>query len=302
MTAGSTWTASEGDAAGEALNLKEKPVSGYKFTDSFHADAAAISALLELPPHPSLASSKAGDSKSTVAIRNLVVDAASLKIYLHVLSHTSRITTLDFFNAGISAEGVRAIADALPILPCSTLKLDYNPLKSWEQEDQDASPRFALLVRPSLLRTLSLRGNGITDSGATAIAAALEDITLPLASLNLFDNAIGDAGAAAIADSLKINGILAGLSLSRNRLGPAAAASCEALLTGYILDEPVRTKRATADERIAAANKAVADAAKKKKSAAPVPMPALAAATVRPDGTAFVRGTRTLAILNLGNN
>lgn len=45
----------------------------------------------------------------------------------------------------------------------------------------------------SKLKALSLRGNGIRDDEAVALAEAIEENTV-LCSLNLFDNAITDVG------------------------------------------------------------------------------------------------------------
>ena len=45
----------------------------------------------------------------------------------------------------------------------------------------------------SKLKALSLRGNGLGDEEAAAVAEAIEENTV-LCSLNLFDNAITDVG------------------------------------------------------------------------------------------------------------
>ena len=50
-----------------------------------------------------------------------------------------------------------------------------------------------LFPKGSKLKALSLRGNGLGDEEATAVAEAIEENTV-LCSLNLFDNAITDVG------------------------------------------------------------------------------------------------------------
>lgn len=70
-----------------------------------------------------------------------------------------------------------------------------------EQQDDTPTPSsrpFAellvdLIGEGSKLKTLSLRGNGLGDGDAVALAQAIEPNTT-LCSLNLFDNAITDEG------------------------------------------------------------------------------------------------------------
>ena len=63
-----------------------------------------------------------------------------------------------------------------------------------------------------------MSSNAIGDSGATAIAEALNSNTA-LTTLHLRGNDIGDSGAAAIAEALKSNTALTTLDLSYNIFG-----------------------------------------------------------------------------------
>lgn len=83
--------------------------------------------------------------------------------------------------------------------------------------DDDSVVFAQLLVASSPLVVLSLRANGMTAGGATALAHALRANTT-LQSLNLFQNCVGDDGALAIAHALPYNTALKVLSLANNGL------------------------------------------------------------------------------------
>lgn len=72
------------------------------------------------------------------------------------------------------------------------------------------------------LKSLSLRGNKITDAGCRLIASVLKN-NRTLIHLNLFDNKIKKGGAESLADALKMNTILTCLSLGRNDIGDEGA-------------------------------------------------------------------------------
>lgn len=109
--------------------------------------------------------------------------------------------------------------------------------------------------------------------------------------------------AAAFAGTLRLNTVLRGLSLARNRLTAASAEAFGLLLAGgyAILPEDL-AKRAKAEASIAAHNKIAADALKKKKDAQVETRLLLSTVTVAEDGRKIAGGSRSLAALNLSDN
>jgi len=86
------------------------------------------------------------------------------------------------------------------------------------------------------LTTLDLRGNGISDTGATLVADALRHNTT-LTELRLYRNSISNAGASALAEALSFNNVLTELDLRGNRTGVAGA---EALAEMLKKNSPLR--------------------------------------------------------------
>ena len=76
----------------------------------------------------------------------------------------------------------------------------------------------------STLTELDLHDNVIVDSGAAALAKAVE-INSTLTHLKLSFNGIGHSGAAALAKAVEINSTLTHLDLSENRIGDSGAAA-----------------------------------------------------------------------------
>ncbi|CAM9108971.1 unnamed protein product, partial [Hapterophycus canaliculatus] len=266
---------------------------------------------------------------STVQLRNFAVDLTTLRLVVEALKRSSTVDTLTFHNAGLTETSFAILVEGLEHTSVQCLGLDYNtppsptplPASSLlkrtgtgnKPEGAVLSPlsspkrNFAGLVREgSKLKALSLRGNGIDDIEAVALAEAIEDNTM-LGSLNLFDNKITDVGAAAFAATLRINTVMRGLSLSRNSLTSASAQAFGLLLAGgYEVLAPELEKRATAEEAIAAQNKIAQDAMKKKKDAKVETRLPLSAVIVQngADGIsrAIAGGSRSLAALNLADN
>ena len=77
---------------------------------------------------------------------------------------------------------------------------------------------------------LRLCGQGIDDDSAEKIAIQLSEDRI-VKAVNLADNAIGDRGAAALGEAMQVNSALCGMSLARNRVGPAGFASIATRLT-----------------------------------------------------------------------
>jgi hypothetical protein len=84
------------------------------------------------------------------------------------------------------------------------------------------------------LHSLSLRGNQISDKGATSLSNALK-VNRVLLSLNLFDNKIQKAGADSFGEALKVNTVLQSLSLGKNYLGDDGVSLLAKALFNYPL-------------------------------------------------------------------
>lgn len=130
------------------------------------------------------------------------------------------------FNAGLTLEQLTLVCRCIPTSHIQSFQLDWNPIRlpriGTDSDDtipvceEGGDSIFAeLLGENSRLVFLSLRANGITPNGATALASALRG-NATLEALNLFDNCVGDAGAIAFADALPHNTTLRVLSLANN--------------------------------------------------------------------------------------
>ena len=97
-------------------------------------------------------------------------------------------------------------------------------------EDGGAIAVANILPHLPQLQELNLHGNRIEDAGATAIASAINSL-LQLQELNLHGNLIGDAGATAIADSISNLTQLQLFSLSYNQIGDTGATAIANFLT-----------------------------------------------------------------------
>ncbi|CAM9800940.1 unnamed protein product, partial [Discosporangium mesarthrocarpum] len=210
----------------------------------------------------------------SISVRNFSLDQTSLLLMLQALRRSRDVTTLNIYNAGLSLGGLQYLVEKLPDTTVLNLCLDYNPIvddrfgAEAKKGGTNAAPNLfaALLGGQSKLRSLSLRGNKITDNGAIAIAAALEKNDV-LVSVNLFDNLITDKGALAVVEGLKLNSTLRGLSLAKNRLEDSSAQALADVLAGYEASPTMLERRAEVEARISAHNKTAQEALKKKKDA-----------------------------------
>jgi Leucine Rich repeat len=294
------WTAEA--AAAMPVDLTAKPVTTYKSAGSFKGDYLALCKIFAVIPHPAVLP-KISDAynmtdSSCLTIKHQIVDATTLTLLLKALALTQSITSLEFYNTGLTAQQIEQIAAALSTTTVTALSISYNPLTG--------SAAFTKLIADSSpLKSLCLRGSDLDDTAAAGLAAALETNTR-LTALNLFGNKIGDAGAAAVCEALKLNSALTGLSLAQNALTAACSASFVQMISGYTVPtgSAFLQKKTAADTRIAAANKAAtAEAAKKKKGTEAQLLPLLPAAKPLSDGTGVAfTGSTSLAVLNLSSN
>jgi len=237
-------------------------------------------------------------------VRNTQVDMPTLQLVIYLVTQPDlcNLTTLDFYNAGLSFTQISMLAEALPTTRLQKLSIDYSPVQ--ESVDSKGQTIFAAIIgEDSPIRAASLRGNQITDRGAVAIANAISKNTRCV-TVNLFDNEITDVGGTAIVDSLKINTTVNSISLSNNRLGPATLVAFGELLTRYELTPAVAEARAEAVNRINLFNKHVAEIRKKQKDQTlpgPQPLPELPEVE-QVEGTTYVKGRPNLFVVNLGAN
>lgn len=168
------------------------------------------------------------NAKDCVGLATHLANASSLRSLripgLAGLHHT-------WEQPGIGAEGMRAIASALPS-SLEKLEITGNAIGN----DGAASLAAALKSRPLLrLRELNLELNAITDDGAAFLATVLG--AAPLEGLNLDHNWIGADGATALAHGLGARGVtLQRLTLAGNNVGErGAAAFASALQSNQVL-------------------------------------------------------------------
>ena len=284
-----------------AAVIDQSALSHYKSSGSFTQDHVGLSAKAGLLPHAAV-KLVAPDELVTqvVSVKNHVVDENSLLLLLRALSLSPSILRLELYNAGLSAASLSTVSSSIQSTGVTSLSIDYNPFPI----GLNYRALFGQLIGgTSQLRTLSLRGNQLRDDAAQALAAVL-DTNTRLATLNLFDNQITEVGLAALVDCLYCNTALAGLCLARNHLcGLAAQAELTRMLCGSTVaaSSSLLVRRKEAESCIAAANKAIADAAKKAKQRDAVLLPTLAPVKSGADGT-LVPGNTSLQVLNVAEN
>ncbi|KAG0051211.1 hypothetical protein BGZ83_003996 [Gryganskiella cystojenkinii] len=112
------------------------------------------------------------------------------------------------------------------------LYVDMHPRLFGEKELQVLSEE---LKTDSILTTLNMQGNSISDNGARTLAKALKT-NMTLTTLNLQGNSINDSGAQALAKALKTNITLTALNLQGNSINDnGAQALATALKTNRAL-------------------------------------------------------------------
>ncbi|CAF1163317.1 unnamed protein product [Didymodactylos carnosus] len=124
--------------------------------------------------------------------------------------------TLDIGSNNISAEGAKAIAEALKT---------NQTLTALDIENNNISAEGAIaeaLKTNQTLTALGINSNNISAEGAKAIAEALKT-NQTLTTLHMYNNNITDAGAKAIAEALKTNQTLTTLDIRSNNISDAGA-------------------------------------------------------------------------------
>lgn len=107
------------------------------------------------------------------------------------------LTTLVLRRAGLHRASLAALLSALARAPAlATIHIDANVVPVGEQPIDDLLGE--LIMVPPQLQSLAVTSSGVTDAGASAIAAALGN-SPPLVYLNLWNNAIAAPGASSLA-------------------------------------------------------------------------------------------------------
>ena len=151
----------------------------------------------------------------------------------------SHVTELDLASNGLGDEGAAAIGAALSTSPSLTiLSLEGNDIRV-----DGVSPSFGDSLRVNTqLERLVLRLNKVGSAGVVAIAdGCAENPASGLLSIDLFGNGLGDTAAEALAAALRAPGVqLQELGLAKNTIGnEGATALAQALESNAAL--PLRT-------------------------------------------------------------
>ena len=154
----------------------------YGFLDWYKLQSEDAAALVLPPNETTLLNIRA------IHLKRLNIGDKGAKKLSQILQNSSFLEILLLRDNGITDKGASAIADLMKALP----HLRHVDLSDNYIHDKGLSQ---LLHDSTSLETLSLRRNGITDNGASAIADLMK--ALPhLRRVNLDDNHIGGRGAA----------------------------------------------------------------------------------------------------------
>lgn len=104
---------------------------------------AFVQRIFEVPGHPCLVprrsenatteestSPAASSSKSTLHLRNFIVDIGTTRIMVEALKRSTDIDSLHFHNAGLSDQCVDTLVEGLQQTTVGSLSLDYNDTTS----------------------------------------------------------------------------------------------------------------------------------------------------------------------------
>ncbi|XP_019720905.1 leucine-rich repeat-containing protein 71 [Hippocampus comes] len=194
---------------------------------------------------------------SSIKIFGWTVDEPIVRVLSKMISCSSTLHTIYFWQAGLTDSMVIALVNAVCV--CVTLRvitLEGNPLVD--------NNHHLLFCEGSALTHLNLRNNRIEDEGARLLGAALSTSTCAnwnLTSLNLSFNHIGDVGAGHIAKGLRFNRTLLFLSLSNNHIGDSGATKLAAVFGEVVLphEEIVQRRKLLLEKRHSSSAAADAD-------------------------------------------
>lgn len=233
-------------------------------------------------------------------MRNYEVDIGTMKCLRYLLPLHLSLKELSFHNAGMSSGTISLLAATLPLcVSIFKLQIDYNPLS-----DPTIFSKFLAANMPA--RTLSLRGNGLRNLGACAVADAIAWNTWTL-TLNLFDNQIGDKGGAAIFSRLRYNVMLKSLSLSKNKCGDGSFKALLDMLIGSEINELEKAEFIEHASQLIDLNKYIMSGKKLKPKAGALLPPndeeiPLLENILTVNQVDIIKGNRFIETINLSNN
>eukprot|EP00474_Spongospora_subterranea_P008718 CRZ09176.1 hypothetical protein [Spongospora subterranea] len=205
------------------------------FTGNFPVDYRSACGALGVLPHPKLVPTRIDDNNDAIQVFGFEFDLGTAAALTLCLPSCRRISTLQFLNAGLTADVIRLLATAIPQSAVVRLHLDWNPISN-----HDA---LVGLVGPnSPLQFLNLRGNRLTDGAIQPILSAIADGG-QLRVLNLSSNRITSSSCAAIANILRQDRTIISLSLSHNSISDDGLIEILSALVPFPLD-PAEAKLA----------------------------------------------------------
>jgi len=275
------------------LHANQPPREDAEPTGRFYVDYEAECALVGLAPHPHLlprqhnARARAIEEKenpvdpkakkaedevdphecTALRVSGLVLDRGTIYALSKTLPACSTITRFELWNVGLNEELLNTLALILPATSIIHLEIDWSaPPEAW-------CALCKVFDEESKFETLSLRGNGIGDSGVEALAETLAS-NLTLKRLDLAENKFGSASASFLAAALDTNTCLESLSCANcGLMDDSLVLLCGVLALKPMSDEALEARKAQEAEiqAIIAENEANAG----KKGAEPTPVPQL---------------------------
>ncbi|DAZ97125.1 TPA: hypothetical protein N0F65_010448, partial [Lagenidium giganteum] len=270
------------------LDVSEDQLTAFMPSQSFRRDFLALCKLQNVIPHPRLLpphpeeeeySSEAHahggapqydlSDVEQITVKHWQLDQGVLNALCWTLPHAGKVHSLCLFNTQLTHAQLQQLCHIVPQTQLRVLHLEWNALEgSGIMPESSADPPkespdtvFAgLLDETSPLTFLSLRANGISASGAQAMAKRLR-ANKTIQSLNLFQNNLEDDGAIALAHALPFNTSLKTVSFANNGITGKAALVLAQALTKYPAPPALLKEIEDAESRI----QAELDQAKKAK-------------------------------------
>jgi Ran GTPase-activating protein (RanGAP) involved in mRNA processing and transport len=127
-----------------------------------------------------------------IVIEGYAVPVSTLNVLSQIIPACATLTQISFWNCGLTEAHFNIILQIVNVSPIRVLLMDQN-----HNIPESCFPQ--LLQDEVGLKTISLRGNRITDNGCKLLASNLKN-NRTLFYLNLFDNKIGKEGANSLAE------------------------------------------------------------------------------------------------------
>ncbi|KAJ3275924.1 Leucine-rich repeat-containing protein 71 [Terramyces sp. JEL0728] len=171
-----------------------------------------------------------------IEIRGWKIPVQNLEALNLMLPQMHNLVNVSLWNCGLTNVHIPSLISICVSGNIRQLLLDQNPFIP--------EISYALFLgEESCLRTITLRGNNITDLGVKLISNALK-ANRNLVGLDLFENKIQKGGAEALSEALKVNSCLQALNLGKNHIGDDGALFLSKALSNYALSpEEVQSRK-----------------------------------------------------------